>query len=211
LRRGGHELILHLDVPWLVASHDDDPDVTKEHLSQYMLEGQPLLDSNFAIAARRAQMAMPDLGELEKWSALQEALWGGSSDSLGEIENSLPPTPAGYVYALQFRLERLAIAVVTDLDKESHLAFRKAHPEIDLLQLPTTGLSITMRVITRRPLVEYFEFVRATPIDGPPRGEAERPASSPPPRGTPQRESDARAGGLRRRICLRLRRDRRRS
>lgn len=169
MSRGGREIIFYLDSPSLVASQDDDRGLVEEYLNNLMHDAQPLLDSNFTVAAERARIAGPARDDLHQWRDLQRAIWGSGVDKLDEIEGSSPPIPLGYVYGLRFRLDGLVTAAVASRDKRSHLEFRERHQDVDLLWLPNTGLSapsVSVRVVSRRSLLEHFELLGVTPVEG---------------------------------------------
>jgi hypothetical protein len=169
LSPAAHEIALHLDTPSLLDSEGDDPHTTDESLAEHMLEAQPVLNSNFGAAADRARMAAGSRIDADEWLRLQEELREGADDPFGEVEGSRAPVPVGYVYALRFQLDQLVIAEVDEIDRESHLAFRETHMDVDLLWLPNIGQSapnVRIRVVTHRDLSEHFDVIRATPIEG---------------------------------------------
>lgn len=161
------EVVLHHDSPSLLGG-EEDPVAAKVFVNQAMLENQPRLDSNFSVAADRARMAAPGLEDQAEWEGLMVALMDGVDNEWGELR-SPRPTPVGYVYVLRFRLDSLVIAATDDLDKGSHLAFRVANPHVDLLWFPSLEQgppNNAIRVITHRDLLEHFEVIKATPIEG---------------------------------------------
>ncbi len=167
------DITVHLDTPSLLGDIDDKIEDEEAFLDQLMLEASPLLDTDFAVAAERARMAGPSPEDASEWERLQADAWAEADDDTPdkrcEITTSSPPQPVGFVHKLRLDLKGLEIAGTDKPDKGQHLQFRAEHPDVDVIWVPSTDLnplSVSLRVISRRSLLDHFTLIRSIPIFG---------------------------------------------